>query len=137
MEKSRKSICVPLWVLFSQGNVKWSKPEQIIRDAIVEQGKMYRRRSLETAPFFRVSNQYFNRSLKELAKLAGIKKKITSHVARHTFASILAPRVEVTVLKKLLGHSNLKMTEIYVHLSKKAMVDELRKIKWDEKRKLG
>lgn len=136
MEKSRKTICIPLWVLFNQGSAAWSKPEQIIRDAIKAQGEMYRRRSLETAPFFRVTNQYLNRSLKELAKLAGIKKKITSHVGRHTLASILAPKVEVAVLKELLGHSNLRMTEIYVHLSKKAMVEELRKIKWDEKRKL-
>lgn len=61
--------------------------------------------------------EYINRELKEIAKIVGIRKKVTFHVARHTFATnflICGGRVEV--LQKLLGHSKITETMIYVHI---------------------
>ena len=50
-------------------------------------------------------------------KSAGIKKKITFHCARHTFATMcLTYDVDIYTVSKLLGHRDLKTTEIYAKL---------------------
>lgn len=56
----------------------------------------------------------YNVKLKKVAELAGIKEKISSHWARHTFAMIcLNNGMSVEVLAKILGHSDIKTTQIY------------------------
>lgn len=63
------------------------------------------------------TEQHINRELKDIAKACGIKKNVTFHVARHTFATnflICGGRIEE--LQKLLGHSDIKETMIYVHI---------------------
>jgi integrase/recombinase XerD len=63
------------------------------------------------------SEEYINRELKKIATLLGIRKKISFHVARHTFATnflICGGRVEH--LQKILGHSKITDTMIYVHI---------------------
>jgi len=64
---------------------------------------------------FRVySNQYTDRKLKEIMKLAGINKSISFHCARHTFATItLELSGDVAALQKLMGHSKISTTMIY------------------------
>lgn len=61
------------------------------------------------------SNQKLNAYLKEIATLAGINKKLTTHVARHTFATTvtLTQGVPMEVVSKLLGHTKLQTTQIY------------------------
>src|SRR5690606_23637544 len=62
-------------------------------------------------------DQFINRELKKIATYLGIKKRITFHVARHTFATaFLRAGGKVENLQKLLGHSSLSQTMIYVHL---------------------
>lgn len=57
----------------------------------------------------------YNKQLKSLAKAAGINVVLTSHVARHSFASILATKgANIHQLSKALGHSSLKTTEMYL-----------------------
>ncbi len=61
--------------------------------------------------------EYINRELKFIAKICGITKKISFHVARHTFATnflICGGRVEI--LQKLLGHSKITDTMVYVKI---------------------
>jgi site-specific recombinase XerD len=63
------------------------------------------------------SEAHINRELKVIAKTCGIKKHITFHVARHSFATnflICGGRVEI--LQKLLGHGNIRETMDYVHI---------------------
>ena len=63
------------------------------------------------------SGEYINRELKEIAKICSIKKLLTYHVSRHTFATnflICGGRVEH--LQKILGHSKITDTMIYVHI---------------------
>lgn len=63
------------------------------------------------------TDQFLNRELKQIALYLGVKKHITFHVARHTFAtSFLRAGGKVQNLQKLLGHSEIKETMIYVHL---------------------
>lgn len=70
--------------------------------------------------------QVINRHIKKIMKKCGIKKDISFHCSRHTFATIfLELGGNVTVLQKLMGHSNIKETMIYVHISGKLQGDGL------------
>lgn len=61
-----------------------------------------------------ISNQKYNAMLKVLAQYAGIHKNITTHMARHTFAVFaLNNGVPIEVVSKMLGHTNIRTTQIY------------------------
>ena len=62
-----------------------------------------------------LSNQKLNAYLKEIADCCGINKRISSHVARYTAATVvfLANNVSIENVAKILGHSNTKMTQHY------------------------
>lgn len=71
-----------------------------------------------------ITNQKMNAYLKEIADLAKIKKLLTTHVARHTFASMsLSNNVSIEVISKMLGHSDIKTTQIYAKMQDKAVYD--------------
>jgi integrase len=63
--------------------------------------------------FPRISNQKYNSYLKEVADLVGIDKRLTTHMARRTFAStvLLYNDVPMEIVSELLGHSNMKITQ--------------------------
>lgn len=63
----------------------------------------------------RISNQSFNRLLKEIANVLEIPKNLTHHTARKTFAStvLLNNNVPMEVVSKLLGHSKITTTQEY------------------------
>ncbi|OFX57619.1 MAG: hypothetical protein A2046_07505 [Bacteroidetes bacterium GWA2_30_7] len=62
-----------------------------------------------------LSNQKMNSYLKEIADLCGIKKNLTFHIARHTFATTvtLTNGVPIETVSKMLGHKSIKTTQIY------------------------
>jgi len=52
------------------------------------------------------------------AKAAGVRKKVTSHVFRHTFATELVKNgADITAVQKMLGHSDLRVTHIYTRVA--------------------
>lgn len=66
-----------------------------------------------------ISNQKTNQNLKEVIKEAGISKKITFHSARHTLATNgLEMGIPIEVVSKILGHTELKTTQIYAKVMK-------------------
>lgn len=65
-----------------------------------------------------------NRALKHMAKRAGIKKNISFHCSRHTFATlILTAGSDIYTASRLLGHSNIHTTEIYANVVMEKKVD--------------
>lgn len=76
------------------------------------------------------SNQKMNKYLKEIAKKLSIKQRLSSHIARHTFATTvtLANGVPIESVSKLLGHRKLSTTQIYARIIDTKLSEDLRGI---------
>ena len=73
----------------------------------------------------KISRQGVFKILKELANKAGIKKEISPHTLRHSFATnLLNNGADLRVIQELLGHENLETTEIYSHLQNKKIEED-------------
>lgn len=74
-----------------------------------------------------ISNQRMNAYLKEIADLCGITKRLTTHVARHTAATVvfLANDVSMENVSKILGHSNIRMTQHYAKVLDSSIMREM------------
>lgn len=73
-----------------------------------------------------LSNQKMNAYLKEIADLCGIKKNLTFHLARHTFATMsLSKGVPMESVSKMLGHTNIKTTQIYARITNKKIEHDM------------
>lgn len=59
-----------------------------------------------------------SKRLKAAAREAGITKRIYPHLLRHTFAThLLEQGTDIKIVKELMGHKNIKTTEVYVHIA--------------------
>jgi integrase/recombinase XerD len=68
----------------------------------------------------RLSEQSVRFMLRKYAALSGITVKVTPHVFRHTFATLLLEEdVDIRYIQQLLGHSSIQTTQIYTHVSLK------------------
>lgn len=73
-----------------------------------------------------ISNQKMNAYLKEIADVCGIKKRLTCHLARHTFATMtLSKGVPIETVSKMLGHTNIKTTQIYARITNKKIESDM------------
>lgn len=68
----------------------------------------------------------YNKQLKKLAKELGITVNLTSHIARHSFASFMSTKgANMYQLSKALGHNSLKTTELYLKEVNPEAVEEI------------
>jgi len=76
------------------------------------------------------SNQKMNAYLKEIADLTGIEKNLSTHTARHTFATTvtLANQISIEVVSKMLGHSSINMTKKYARVVDDLINRDMQKI---------
>ncbi len=111
-------------------NLRMSKTKELVSiplsqraASLISQGEEF--------PIKVFNNSRMNSYLKLAALRIGIKKKVTFHVSRHTFATIsLNLGIPMEVVSKLLGHTDLKTTQIYAKLMDKTKVEMMKK--WDE-----
>jgi integrase len=77
------------------------------------------------------SNQRYNAYLKEIADMCGIKKNLTSHTARHTFATtvLLMNDVPMETAMELLGHTDIRTTQIYGKIVQKKISNDMSKLR--------
>ena len=73
------------------------------------------------------ANQKMNSYLKEIADFCGIKKHLTMHIARYTFATTitLANDVKLENVSKMLGHTNTRMTQHYARVMNETLAREM------------
>ncbi len=65
----------------------------------------------------RLDTSTVQRAVRDLAREAGISKKVTPHVLRHTFATaILRNGGDIRFIQQLLGHASVATTQIYTHV---------------------
>lgn len=126
-----RGIDSKLWVFTSRTKTKNAsnvpllpKPLEII--------ERYREHPLcqETGKLLPVkSNQKMNAYLKEVADLCGVTKTLTTHVARHTFATwALTQGVDIASVSKMLGHKNLATTQIYAKILDQKVSEDMGKL---------
>lgn len=77
------------------------------------------------------SNQRFNGYLTEIADICGIKKKLTTHTARHTFATTvtLANGVPLETVSAMLGHKSIRTTQIYAKIVARKVSADMKALK--------
>lgn len=89
-----------------------------------------RGRKKDSASVFDLTcNNSCNYHLKRIAEAAGIRKNLTFHVSRHTFATLsLTAGVDIYTTSKLVGHSSVKTTQIYARIVDKKKEEAVDKI---------
>jgi site-specific recombinase XerD len=77
------------------------------------------------------SNQKTNDYLKEIAATCSIKKRLSYHIARHSFATTitLSNGVPIETVSKMLGHNRITITQIYSRVLKGKILDDMRGLK--------
>jgi integrase len=107
IKTSRKKSSIPV-------NVPLLRQAVAILEKFRAQEDAWRRETV----FPMVSNQEMNRSLKLIGEICELKKRLTFHLARHTFATTvtLMNGVPIETISKLLGHTKLATTMIYAHV---------------------
>lgn len=115
-EKTAKAIRIPLL------------PKAL---GIIEQYKGDLKSKAQGSLFPKISNQKLNTYLKEIADVCGIKKNLTFHIARHTFATTvtLSNGIPIETVSKLLGHSRISTTQIYAKVIERKVSDDMKKLR--------
>ena len=76
----------------------------------------------------RLSTRSVSNVLDKYAKLAGLGRRVTPHVMRHTFAThLLDGGADLRTVQELLGHASLSSTQIYTHVSQARAKEVYRK----------
>lgn len=91
---------------------------------IIEKYKGYSR---DSRIFPVPSNRTCNTTLRKIAKQCGIDKRITYHQSRHTFSTTvtLSQGVPIETVSKMLGHTNIKTTQIYAKITKEKISQDM------------
>lgn len=78
----------------------------------------------EGAKGHQYSQSSVNNTLKKLASRAGVNKRVSAHMIRHSYATHMMDKgVSLRFIQELLGHKSSKTTEIYTHVSQKNIKD--------------
>ena len=105
------------WIFIKRHKTDIPSNVPILPPALVILNK-YKTQNNINGIFPMISNQKTNIALKEIARLCNFNKKLTFHCARHTFATTitLTNGVPIETVSKMLGHNNIKTTQIYARV---------------------
>lgn len=71
-----------------------------------------------------ISRIYFYKQVEKYAEFVGIKKKISPHTLRHSFAThLLDGGAQLRAVQEMLGHENISTTQIYTHISTQKLIN--------------
>ncbi len=122
-----------LWVSYRRE--KTSKPIRVplLPKAleILDKYKGNKKSAIHGTLFPKISNQKLNTYLKEIADVCGIRKNLTFHMARHTFATTvtLSNGMPIETVSKLLGHSKIATTQIYAKVIERKVSDDMQQLR--------
>ena len=128
-ENIRKSFDGNLWIM-----TKRQKTNTDVNVPLLDIPKMILKKYKGKLPNGKIlpviSNQKLNAYLKEIADICGIKKNLTFHVARHTFATTvtLANDVALQNVSKMLGHSSTRMTQHYARVLDNSIMKDMQDV---------
>ncbi len=116
--------------LLIYGKGKKERVLQICNDDVIKSLTLYQKafqKDISTSGYFfvnrlhhKLSDQSVRNMINHYAELSGISNHITPHMFRHSFATLLLEQnVDIRYIQKMLGHSSIKTTEIYTHISNK------------------
>jgi len=128
-----------LWVFANRQKTKVKENVMLLDPAmqLIEKYKSHPE-CIATGNLFPVpSNQKTNAYLKELADICGIKKTLTFHIARHSFATsiMLANGLSMETTRDVIGHLHIKETEIYGKMLNTKVSADMKKLNKKFKRK--
>ena len=97
---------------------------------IIEKYKKHPNSNDKETLFPTISNQKLNSYLKEIADVCSIRKNLTFHIARHTFATTvtLSNGVPIETVSKLLGHSKITTTQIYAKVIERKVSEDMHRL---------
>lgn len=118
---------------FNRNNIKVfgkGSKERIVKipDSFREELKIYTQVFAADQLLFPLTPSTIEKDIKRIAARANISKKITPHKLRHTFAThMLQAGSNIVAIQKLMGHSSLSTTQIYMHYSDQELNEEYAK----------
>jgi len=106
-----------------------SKKKQMVKIPLCPQAmKLIFDEGNQTGKLFHpITEQRMNTNIKAIADIAKISKPLTNHSARHTFATLFIQKTnDVATLQKLLGHSRIDETMVYVHITEENLFRQMK-----------
>lgn len=135
---SRKQHIFGKWIHNQQTNemihkfyieIRMTKTDQPVFIPLIDRAMELINEAKEDKIFETISNQKINEHLKSINDKAKLNKKLSFHVARHSFATIcFLYGIPEKVGQRLLGHKSRKFTEVYTHLSQNKLFYEMDKL---------
>lgn len=125
-ENIRENFDGRLWIMTKRQktNVKVNVPLLAIPKMILDkyEGELPQGKLLPV-----ISNQKLNAYLKEIGDVCGIQKKLTFHLARHTFATALTMEkgIPLDTVSKMLGHRRIETTRIYARTTEMKISNDM------------
>lgn len=113
------------WIIINRQktNVQSNIPLMEIPQLIIDK---YKGKTKDNRLLPVLSNQKINAYLKEIADLSGVKKRLSYHLARHTFAMMsLSKGVPIESVSKMLGHTSIKTTQLYARITNKKIEEDM------------
>ena len=117
------------WLLYHRQKTKQRVAVPILEPAlkIIERYTAFHGGKKKAKIFPVPTNQVTNRELKRIAQIAGVRKEVTFHMARHSFATTitLSNGIPIETVSRMLGHASIATTQIYAKIVDKKILDDM------------